>query len=190
VPKPKILVHVCCAPDAAYVIGLLKDDYDAAALFYNPNIQPAEEYALRLADAQRVARDLSVPLLEGAYDAERWLALAAKFRHEPEKGRRCDVCYAVRLEQTARTAAAGGFAFFTTVMSLSPWKKAAALNRIGRMFGRRHGVAFLEADFKKKDGFRKSVVLSKGMNLYRQNYCGCVYSLADARGRSHAPEKA
>jgi predicted adenine nucleotide alpha hydrolase (AANH) superfamily ATPase len=189
VPRPSILVHVCCAPDAAYVFGLLKEDYDVAGFFYNPNIHPAEEYRLRLADAQTVARDLGVPLLEGAYDEARWLALARKFRGEPEKGRRCDVCYAMRLERTAIAAAAGAFDSFTTVMSLSPWKKAAALNRIGRMFGRRHAVAFLEADFKKKDGFRKSVALSKRANLYRQNYCGCIYSLRAARGRSSAPEK-
>ena len=188
-PKPRILVHACCAPDAAYVIGLLKEDYDPAAFFYNPNIHPEKEYALRLADARRVAQDLGVPLLEDAYDESRWLALTAKFRDEPEKGRRCDICYAVRLGQTAACAAAQGFDFFTTVMSLSPWKKAGALNRIGRMFGRRHGVSFLEADFKKKDGFRKSVILSRGMDLYRQDYCGCVYSLEAARGRKHGPEK-
>jgi predicted adenine nucleotide alpha hydrolase (AANH) superfamily ATPase len=189
VPKPRILVHVCCAPDAAYVIGLLKDDYDPAAFFYNPNIHPADEYALRLADARKVARDLGVPLLEGPCDDARWLALTAKFKDEPEKGRRCDICYAMRLEQTAIRAAAEGFDAFTTVMSLSPWKKAGALNRIGRMFGRRRGVSFLEADFKKKDGFKKSVALSRGMNLYRQDYCGCSYSLEAARGRNHEPEK-
>ncbi len=188
-PKPRILVHVCCAPDAAYVIGLLKDDYDPAAFFYNPNIHPAEEYTLRLADARKVARDLGVPLLVGPYDDARWLALTAKFKDEPEKGRRCDICYAVRLERTAIRAAAEGFDAFTTVMSLSPWKKAGALNRIGRMFGRRRGVSFLEADFKKKDGFKKSVALSRGMNLYRQDYCGCSYSLEAARGRNHEPEK-
>jgi predicted adenine nucleotide alpha hydrolase (AANH) superfamily ATPase len=169
---------------------LLRESYEPAAFFYNPNIHPADEHALRLADAHRVAQDLGVPLIEGAYDDARGLALTRKFKDEPEKGRRCDVCYAIRLEQTAVCAAAQGFDFFTTVMSLSPWKKAGALNRIGRMFGRRHGVPFLEADFKKKDGFRKSVALSRGLNLYRQNYCGCVYSLDAAQGRKHAPEKA
>ncbi len=188
-PKPRILVHVCCAPDAAYVIGLLRESYEPAAFFYNPNIHPETEYALRLADARRVARDLGVPLIEGDGDKSRWLAMTAKFKDEPEKGRRCDICYAMRLELTAARAAAQGFEAFTTVMSLSPWKKAGALNRIGRMFGRRHGVAFLEADFKKKDGFRKSVALSRGLNLYRQDYCGCVYSLEAARGRKRDREK-
>ena len=188
--KPRILVHVCCAPDAAYVIDLLRESYDPAAFFYNPNIHPAGEYALRLADTRRLARDLGVPLLEGDYDDARWHRLTAKFKDEPEKGRRCDVCYAVRLERTAVRAAADGFDAFTTVMSLSPWKKAGALNRIGRMFGRRHGLVFLEADFKKQDGFKKSVELSRGMDLYRQDYCGCVWSLAAARDRKkHRPEK-
>jgi epoxyqueuosine reductase len=190
VAKPRILVHVCCAPDAAYVIGLLRESYEPAALFYNPNIHPADEYALRLAEARRVVHDLGVPLIEDVYDDARWLALTAKFRDEPEKGRRCDICYAIRLGRTAACAVEQSFDSFTTVMSLSPWKKAGTLNRIGRMFGRRYGVPFLEADFKKKDGFKKSVAMSRGMNLYRQDYCGCVYSLAAAQGRKHDPEKA
>ncbi len=98
------------------------------------------------------------------------------------------MCYAVRLRRTAERAAREGFDAFTTVMSLSPWKKAAVLNRLGRMFGRRHGLSFLEADFKKKDGFKKSVALSRGLDLYRQDYCGCVYSLEAARSRKHGPE--
>ena len=189
VGKPRLLLHICCAPDAAYVIGLLKDSYDVTAYFYNPNIHPSEEYARRLADARRVSLELDAPLLEGPYDDERWLALTRKLKNEPEKGRRCDICYALRLERTAVSAAARAFDAFTTVMSLSPWKKAPALNRIGRMFGRRHAVAFMEADFKKKDGFRKSVALSRGMDLYRQNYCGCVYSLEAARSRSRGPKE-
>lgn len=189
VPKPRILVHVCCAPDAAYVIGLLRGNYNPAAFFYNPNIHPADEYARRLADARRVAKNLGVPLMEGVYDDARWLALTSKFKDEPEKGRRCDICYAIRLEKTAAAAAAGRYDAFTTVMSLSPWKKAGSLNRIGQMFGRRRGVAFLEADFKKRDGFKKSVVLSRSLGLYRQDYCGCVFSREAAGGRKRGPEK-
>ena len=116
-------------------------------------------------------------------DPERWLRLTRTFAAEPEKGRRCDVCYALRLERTARTAAGRGFDYFTTVMSLSPWKKAAVINRIGRQFGTRFGLRFLEADFKKRDGFKKSVDLSRGHGLYRQNYCGCVYSLEAMKAR-------
>jgi len=186
VPKPRILVHVCCAPDALYVFGVLEEAYDVTGFFSNSNIQPREEYDLRLDEARRVAAEAGVALIEDEYDPDGWIALTAKFKDEPEKGRRCDVCYAARLARTAARAAREGFDAFTTVMSLSPWKKAGALNRIGRMFGRRRGVSFLEADFKKKDGFKKSVALSRGMDLYRQDYCGCVYSREAARKRDRA----
>ena len=174
--KPRLLVHVCCAPDALYVLGLLKDEYDLAGFFSNSNIHPREEYRRRLEEARKVARTLDLPLLEDDYDPDGWLALTRKFKGEPEKGRRCDVCYAARLKRTAEAAARGGFDAFTTVMSLSPWKKAAVMNRVGRQFGVRYKVAFLAGDFKKRDGFKKSVDLSRAHGLYRQDYCGCVYS--------------
>lgn len=174
--KPKILVHICCAPDALYVMGLLKGNYEPAGYFYNPNIHPEEEYALRLKEVKRVAGELGFPFHEGEYDINRWKRLTEKHKNEPEKGRRCDICYAIRLERTARKAAELDFDSFTTVMSLSPWKKADVLNRIGRMFGRRYGLHFLEANFKKKDGFKKSIELSREHCLYRQDYCGCEYS--------------
>lgn len=181
--KPRLLVHVCCAPDALYVLGLLRDEYDVAGFFSNANIHPAAEYGKRLEEARKVAGLLGLPLVEDGYEPDRWLAATRKFRDEPEKGRRCDVCYALRLKRTAEEAAARGFDGFATVMSLSPWKKAAVINRIGRQFGKRHGLRFLEADFKKKDGFKKSVDLSRGQGLYRQDYCGCVYSLDALRAR-------
>ena len=187
--NPKILVHICCAPDAAYVIGILKEKYEVTGFFFNPNISPPEEHDLRLAEARKVAEILEVRLIEEVDDGSRWMALAAKFKDEPEKGRRCDVCYAMRIEKTARAASAQGFDVFTTIMSLSPWKKAPVLNRIGRMFGRRYGVRFLEADFKKKDGFKKSVDLSRAWGLYRQDYCGCIYSRQNKKGPSIDGEK-
>lgn len=171
-----MLVHLCCAPDALYVLNLLRKDYDVYGYFYNPNIHPRQEYDLRLNETRKVAQTLEIKLYEEIYDDERWLAITQKFKEEPEKGRRCDVCYAVRLERTARKASQLGLEIFTTVMSLSPWKKAESLNRMGRMFASRYGIKFLEADFKKKDGFKKSIELSKEHGLYRQNYCGCVYS--------------
>lgn len=171
-----MLVHLCCAPDALYVLNLLREDYDVYGYFYNPNIHPRQEYDLRLNETRKVAQTLEIKLYEEIYDDERWLAITQKFKEEPEKGRRCDVCYAVRLERTARKASQLGLEIFTTVMSLSPWKKAESLNRMGRMFASRYGIKFLEADFKKKDGFKKSIELSKEHGLYRQNYCGCVYS--------------
>ena len=185
-PKPRILVHVCCAPDALYVFGVLEEAYDVTGLFSNSNIQPREEYDLRLDEARRVAAEAGVALIEDEYDPDGWITLTAKFKDEPEKGRRCDVCYAARLARTAARAAREGFDAFTTVMSLSPWKKAAVMNRIGRQFAARHGLVFLEADFKKKDGFKKSVDLSRAHGLYRQDYCGCVYSRDAAAARKKA----
>ncbi len=185
-PKPRILVHVCCAPDALYVFGVLQGDYDVIGFFSNSNIQPREEYVLRLEEARKVAAAAGVRLIEDDYDPGAWIALTVKFKDEPEKGRRCDVCYAARLARTAERAARDGFDAFATVMSLSPWKKAAVMNRIGRQFAARWGVAFLEADFKKKDGFKKSVDLSRSHGLYRQDYCGCVYSREAARKKVSA----
>lgn len=185
-PKPRLLVHVCCAPDALFVFGVLKDGYEVTGFFSNSNIHPREEYDLRIDEARKVARLSGVPLIEDDYDPEGWIALTAKFKEEPEKGRRCDVCYAARLARTAGRAAREGFDAFATVMSLSPWKKAAVMNRIGRQFAARHGIAFLESDFKKKDGFKKSVDLSRAHGLYRQDYCGCVYSRDAARKRAAA----
>lgn len=183
-PKPRLLVHVCCAPDALYVFSVLRDAYDVTGFFSNPNIQPREEYDLRLAEARRVAFDSGAGLLEDDYDPEGWLRLTRKFKDEPERGRRCDVCYAIRLGRTAARAAREGFDAFTTVMTLSPHKKAAVLNRIGRQFAARFGVKFLESDFKKKDGFKKSVAMSRAHGLYRQDYCGCLYSREEARRRT------
>ncbi len=156
---------------------ILRQDYDVSGFFYNPNIFPLDEYRTRLDEANKVARILDFKLIRGIYDSDRWFDITKKFKEEPEKGKRCDICYAMRLMKTAQRASALGFDSFTTVMSLSPWKKADVLNRIGRMFAQRYKIDFLEANFKKKDGFRKSVDLSRTHGLYRQNYCGCKYSI-------------
>lgn len=178
--KQRILVHICCAPDALYVMDILKNDFDISGYFYNPNIHPQKEYKLRLQETKKVARIIDFDFIEEEYDDNRWFKITEKYKQEPEKGRRCDICYAIRLERTARKAAELGFNSFTTVMSLSPWKKADVLNRIGRMFASRYKIHFLESNFKKKDGFRKSVELSKQHRLYRQNYCGCLYSMRNS----------
>lgn len=179
--KPRILVHICCAPDALYSVYLLKKNYEVTGFFYNPNIHPRPEYKLRLKEMEKVARILDFKLLTGDYDGQRWLRLTRKFRSEPERGRRCDICYALRLERTAQKAAELGLDSFTTVMSISPWKKAQSMNRIGKMFGNRYLVRFLEENFKKKDGFKKSVGLSQAHGLYRQSYCGCLYSIPSGK---------
>jgi predicted adenine nucleotide alpha hydrolase (AANH) superfamily ATPase len=178
--RPRLLAHICCAPDASYVVDLLLKDYNVTGFFYNPNIWPEDEYALRLAETRKVRDVLNFALIEEEHDFTAWESMTRKFKDEPEKGRRCDICYAIRLERTARRAVEAGFPAFTTIMSVSPWKKADVLNRIGCLTGRKYGLRFLEADFKKKDGYRKSVEISRRYGLYRQNYCGCPYSL---RGR-------
>ncbi|MDD8019941.1 MAG: epoxyqueuosine reductase QueH [Acidobacteriota bacterium] len=174
--KQPIVAHICCAPDALYAVSLLQDSYQVTGYFYNPNIHPVEEYELRLNETRRVAQHLGFKLIEGKYEANRWQQLTARFKDEPEKGRRCQICYAWRLNQTALLARELGISLFTTIMSISPWKNAGVLNRIGRMTGGKFRLEFLETNFKKKDGFRKSVALSKDFGLYRQNYCGCIYS--------------
>jgi epoxyqueuosine reductase len=179
--KPRILAHVCCAPDAVYAVGLIQETHDVTGFFYNPNIWPPEEYGRRLDEARKVERILAFPLLAGTYAPEAWFETTGRFKAEPEKGRRCDICYALRLDRTAREAIALGLPAFTTIMSVSPLKKTDVLNRIGRRLGHKYGLAFLEADFKKKGGFQKSVELSRRYGLYRQNYCGCLYSRRDAR---------
>lgn len=175
--KPKMLVHICCAPDALYVMEILKENYEVSGFFYNPNIFPRTEYKLRLEETKKVARILNFNLIEGSYDIEWWLKITQKFKEEPEKGKRCDICYAMRLKKTAEKASSLDCDIFTSVMSLSPLKKADVLNRVGRMFAFKYKLNFLEANFKKKDGFRKSIDLSKRYELYRQNYCGCKYSM-------------
>jgi len=167
-------------------MNLIQENYDASGYFYNPNIHPPKEYELRLEETRKVARTLNFELIEELYDERRWLKITKKFKDEPEKGRRCDICYAMRLERTARKASELGFDIFATVMSLSPWKKAGVLNRTGRMFAHRYGIDFLEANFKKEDGFKKSIELSKLHHLYRQHYCGCLYSQQETKEKRKA----
>jgi len=174
--KPVLLAHICCAPDASYVIPLLSVEYDVTGFFYNPNIEPPAEYERRLSETLKLESLLGFPVEEGTAEPARWEAMTLPFAAEPEKGRRCAVCYAMRLDRTARRAAERGFPAFATIMSVSPWKDARLMNRIGVRLARKYGLLFLEADFKKQDGFRKSVVISRRLGLYRQNYCGCRYS--------------
>jgi predicted adenine nucleotide alpha hydrolase (AANH) superfamily ATPase len=173
--KPALLAHICCGPDAVYAVALLQADHEVTGFFYNPNIDPPEEYGRRLAEAEKVERILGFPLLAGDYDRSRWEKAVRAFGSEPEKGRRCDICCAVRLDRTARLAREAGLPAFTTIMTVSPRKKADTINRIGRRIAAKYGLRFLEADFKKKGGFEKSVDLSRRYGLYRQKDCGCVF---------------
>ncbi len=179
----RILVHACCASCSSYVLGHLQESYEVSAFFYNPNIQPEEEYLLRLGEMSGVCGRLGIGMAEGPRDFERWNAAAAPWSHLPEGGIRCRVCYRIRLEETAARAAEQGFALFTTTLSVSPHKIHPWIVEEGRKAGSAHGVRFLEEDFKKKGGFQESCRISREYGLTRQDYCGCLYSLREAAER-------
>ena len=170
------LLHACCAPCFTHPFRLLRSAFRVTAYFYNPNIQPETEYRAREGEMRRLAEKWRAPLIVGDYDVEWWRERVRGLEDEPEGGRRCEVCYRLRLEATARAAAERGMEVFGTTLSISPLKKAATINRIGREVGEAFGVSFYEADFKKCDGFKISCRLSAEEALYRQNYCGCLFS--------------
>lgn len=174
--RPRSLLHICCAPDASWVVRLLRQDYEVAGLFYNPNIEPQQEYELRRGEVERLARRYRLPLYVGEYDPKSWRRAVFGLELEPEGGKRCEVCFRIRLERTAQFAKAKGYDCFTTTLSISPHKRADTVNQIGRLLARNYGIKFLAADFKHQDGFKRSVELSRRMGLYRQDYCGCLYS--------------
>ncbi|RMF89991.1 MAG: recombinase [Methanobacteriota archaeon] len=177
----KLLLHICCAPCSTEVIERLKGDYDVTGFFYNPNIHPRREYGFRLKELERFSKKAGFPFITGDYDLKRWFRLVRGLEKEPEGGRRCEVCFRMRLEETAREAAAAGFDVFTTTLTISPHKDAETINSIGRELEEEYGVRFLVADFKKKDGFKRSVEHSRRHGLRRQDYCGCVYSRLERR---------
>ncbi len=181
---PRLLLHACCAPCNSYVLEYLSAYFSITVFYYNPNIFPEEEYTKR---QEELVRFLScfptrnpVSFLAGPYDKDRFYALAKGLEHEPEGGERCRRCYELRLQESARVAKEGGFDYFTTTLSISPYKKADVLNEIGQRLGAAYGVPYLVSDFKKKNGYNRSIALSREYNLYRQNYCGCEFSREQA----------
>lgn len=178
---PTLLLHGCCAPCSSYVLEYLSQHFLITLYFYNPNITLQEEYTRRLEEVRRLVSVLPVKhpvtLLEGEYDPALFAALAQGKESEREGGTRCADCYDLRLAQTARLAAQGGFDYFTTTLSISPYKNAYKLNEIGERLAGTYGVRHLPSDFKKRGGYKRSVELSAEYGLYRQDYCGCVYSM-------------
>lgn len=175
--RPRLLLQSCCGPCSSYVLEYLTRYFDVTLLYYNPNIQPEAEYEKRLqTQRQLLARFPQVALMECPYDAEAYIAAVKGLEGEPEGGRRCTECFALRLEYAARAAAEGGFPYFCTTLTVSPHKDAARINAIGEDMGARYGVCFLPSDFKKRDGYKRSTELSREYGLYRQDYCGCLYS--------------
>ena len=181
VRRPRLLLHICCAPDATSVFERLKDRFQVTGLFYNPQIEPKEEYERRLAETKRVAEEMGFELIAGEYDLDLWQEATRGLEDEPEKGKRCEVCYLFRLEETARIAASRGFDYFTTTLSVSPHKSFDWLRDMGKALSSKYGVEFLAEDFKKQSGFKRSLEWSKELNLYRQDYCGCMPSLNNRR---------
>lgn len=174
--KPKILLHACCAPCISHVYESLKDRYRVHACFYNPNIAPAKEYHLRLHELRKFSELKGFPLIEGEYDFRNWVKNVRDYRFYGERSPRCWQCYRLRLEETFRIALSLNIDLVGTVLSISPHKNAEMINRIGAELSAQYGIGFLEADFKKNDGFKKSVELSRQHGFYRQGYCGCIYS--------------
>ena len=175
--KPTLLLHSCCAPCSSSVLERLCQNFDVTVLYYNPNIYPKQEYDRRLQEQKTFLKKIGIKMIEGEYNETEYLAAISGKEHLPEKSSRCFCCYQFRLAKTAEFAQKLGFDFFTTTLSVSPHKNSAVINEVGRKVAQEEGVRFLEESFKKKDGYLNSIKLAKKYDLYRQNYCGCRFSL-------------
>ena len=178
--RPRLLLHSCCAPCSSAVLERLTEAFDITVFFYNPNIAPEEEFVHRVEEQGRLIAEMphqgKIELICGEYDDAAFYALAKGLEDVPEGGERCMRCFRLRLGKTAQMAREGGFDYFTTTLSISPLKDAQRLNAIGAELAAQFGVPYLFSDFKKKNGYKRSCELSAEYGLYRQDYCGCVYS--------------
>lgn len=180
----RLFLHSCCAPCSSYCLEYLRKYFDVTVFYYNPNISFGEEYRHRVEELKRLVEELNedaaggnpIELEEGPYEPERFFEAVKGMEDCPEGGERCFVCYELRLREAAKRAAEGGYDFFTTTLTISPLKNAQKLNEIGQRLGEEYGVACLPSDFKKKGGYQRSIELSREHELYRQDYCGCVFS--------------
>ena len=177
---PKLLLHACCAPCSSYVLEYLTQYFDITLYFYNPNISTEAEYTKRAAELSRLIREMPlsrpVTLVTAPYEPEEFYAAARGLEDEPERGARCERCFMLRLDRTAQLARELDADYFCTTLTISPHKNAALINSIGEKLASKYGVAFLPSDFKKKEGFKRSTQLSEQYSLYRQNFCGCIFS--------------
>ena len=177
--RPKLALHACCAPCSSAVLERLNEAFEIVIYYYNPNIAPEEEFRRRAAEQRRLAAEMplrDVQVVEGEYDAERYYALVRGHEGDPEGGARCAICFEMRLRKTAEFARSIGADYFTTTLSISPLKDAQLLNELGARVAAEAGVAYLHSDFKKREGYKRSCSLSEEYGLYRQDYCGCVFS--------------
>lgn len=184
--RPKLLLHSCCAPCSSYVLEYLNQYFDITLYYYNPNISPKSEYDFRISELHRLVSEMGirVKIIDGDYEPEAFEEIAKGLENEPERGARCMKCYHLRLESSAKIAKEQNFDYFTTTLSISPMKNAEALNSIGSALADKYGVPYLFSDFKKREGYKRSIELSKRYNLYRQNYCGCRFSKAQAENQN------
>lgn len=177
---PSLLLHSCCAPCSSYVIEYLSNYFKITVFYYNPNIYPEVEYRKRVEEEKRFISEFKtkyeVNFIEGKYDDKRFYEEVKGLENEKEGGRRCFKCYKLRLLQTAKLAKDKNFDYFTTTLSISPYKNAQKLNEIGESIENQYDIKYLYSDFKKKNGYKRSIELSREYNLYRQNYCGCIFS--------------
>ncbi len=173
----KLLLHICCGPCATHVLEVLRKNYHITGYFYNPNIYPIEEYEKRLAAAREVAKRMGITLIEGEYEQQTFFKAVEGFENEQENGERCNICYRLRLSDTAQKAADNSFGYIASTLTSGPMKKASIINLIGNEEAESAGLSFIEGDWKKKDGFRRSCELSREYEIYRQNYCGCLFSM-------------
>jgi hypothetical protein len=177
---PTLLLHSCCAPCSSYTLEYLTQYFSVTVFYYNPNISPESEYRLRVEEQKRLIGELPVKnpvkFIEGEYDPNEFFTAVKGYENEPEGGERCFICYHLRLEKTARLAAENGFDYFATTLSISPYKNALKLNEISSDLSEIYRVKNLPCDFKKRGGYKRSIELSHVYSLYRQNYCGCVFS--------------
>ncbi len=181
---PTLLLHSCCAPCSTYVLEYLSKYFEITIYYYNPNIYPPEEFEYRMEEQKRfVEKFLSnnpdvhpIHFIAGEYESDRFYEVSKGLENEPERGLRCTECFKLRLSETAKMAVDNGFDFFTTTLSISPHKDANLLNSLGEEIAKEYGINYLYSDFKKKGGFLRSTEISKEYNMYRQDYCGCVFS--------------
>ena len=172
----KLLLHICCAHCGIAAIEKLLPNFKLTLFWHNPNIYPVDEHQRRLADVKKLAKLYKLDLIVSNDDFKKWFVLTKGLEEEPERGKRCEVCFKMRLEKTAQFANKNGFDYWGTTLSAGPQKDAQVINSIGALLTEKYDLQFYSADFKKKDGFKKSVILGKKYNFYRQNYCGCIFS--------------
>ena len=182
---PSLLLHSCCAPCSSYVLEYLSNYFYITVFYYNPNIYPESEYTKRILEQQTLIGKMKgkypVSFIAGNYDKDRFYEMAKGLEDVKEGGARCLKCYELRLREAARIAEEGGFEYFTTTLSISPLKNAARLNEIGARLEKEYQVRYLPSDFKKKNGYKRSIELSKEFGLYRQDYCGCEFSIRNEK---------